>query len=263
MSSTPRAPEPIEPIEPGELVTSAQDAQKPAPKKKIKTTKDVNGVPQEIEIEVDDVEGPTWGPRDAHRLLNTDLRRVDAPLKVTGRARYTHDVRLPGMVWARLYCSPWPQGSVRVDAAKANAIPGVEAVIVLKEKIGYLGDPLVAVAARTSELAEDALRALVVEHTPAPFAVNREQSLAAGAPTVRSRGIESVPAKSGDKAESDAALAGAAAVVEATYTVPVQHHASLETHGVVVDYRGGDSATLYISTQHTFSAGEDAAKEPD
>jgi xanthine dehydrogenase YagR molybdenum-binding subunit len=249
---------------------SGQDAPKPAeqkpatqaPRKKtIKTTKDVNGVPQEIEIEVDDVEDPTWGPRGSHRLLGTDLRRVDAALKVSGRARYTHDVRLPGMVWARLFCSPWPQGTVRVDTSKATAIPGVEAAIVLKDKIGYLGDPLVAVAARTSELADDALRALVVEHTPTPFVLTRDQGLAEGAPKVKKRGNEGELATSGSKAEAEQALAGAAAVVEATYTVPVQHHASLETHGVVVDYRGGDSATLYLSTQHTISAGEDAARE--
>lgn len=248
-----------------EAPKAAQEAPKPpqdgAPrKKKIKTTKDVNGVPQEVEIEVDDVAGPTWGERKAHRLVNSDLLRIDAPVKVTGRAQYTHDIRLPGMVWGRVLCSPWPQGTVKVDIEAAQKLAGVEAVIVLKEKIGFLGDPLVAVAARTPELADDALRALKIELTAAPFVLDRTQALAEGAAKVRKNGNRSEPSTKGKRADVEAALANAASVVEASYSVPVQHHASLETHGVVVDYRGGDSATIYASTQSTFSIADDAAK---
>lgn len=239
---------------------AAQEPQAGGPrKKKIRTTKDVNGVPQEVEIEVDDVAGPTWGDRKTHTLVNTELRRIDAPVKVTGRARYTHDVRLPGMVFGRVFCAPWPQGTVKVDTRAAQQLAGVEAVIVLKEKIGFLGDPLVAVAARTPELADDALRALKVELTAAPFVLDRTQALADGAAKVRKGGNRSEPKTNGKRADVEAALANAASVVEASYSVPVQHHASLETHGVVVDYRGGDEATIYASTQSTFSIADDAA----
>ena len=237
-----------------------QDKPQGRPKKKIKTTKDVNGVPTEIEIEVDDVDGPTWGERKAHTLLNTDLKRVDGPQKLTGRARYTHDVRVPGMVFARLLCAPWPKGTVTIDASAAKALPGVEAVVQLKSEIGYLGDPICAVAARTPELCDDALRALRVELTPAPFVITPERALADDAPKVRKNGNKSDPRTEGDPAKVEAALAACAAVVEAVYTVPVQHHASLETHGVVIDYRGGEEATVYISTQDTFGSVEDAAK---
>ena len=57
-----------------------------------------------------------------------------------------------------------------------------------------------------------------------------------------------------------AALEGCAAVVEAEYREPVQHHVCLETHGVVVDYNGGEEATVYASTQGTFTVGGDAAR---
>jgi len=241
----------------------AQDAAQTPPKprtRKVKTTQDVNGVPQEIEIEVEDVDGPRWGARDTLKVLNTDLRRVDGPVKVSGRARYTHDVRLPGMVFARLLCCPHPTAEVKVDASAALALPGVEAAFQIAEKTRYLGQPIAVVAARTPELADDALRALKVEYTPQPFAVDRDQALADGAPKVRKDGNRGKPATQGDLAEAEAALAGAAAVVEATYTLPVQHHASLETHGCVVDFRGGSEATLYLSTQSTFGSDERVAE---
>ena len=96
-------------------MTVSQD--KSAKKKKIKTTQVVDGLEREVEIEVDDVGDKAWPSRGTLSVLNHDLPRVDGPAKVTGRARYTHDVRLPGMVWARvltcpaclLYTSPSPR----------------------------------------------------------------------------------------------------------------------------------------------------------
>jgi xanthine dehydrogenase YagR molybdenum-binding subunit len=68
-------------------------------------------------------------------------------------------------------------------------------------------------------------------------------------------------AKNGDETKVDAAFKTADAIVEADYMTPRIHHACLETHGMVVDYRGGDSATIYASTQGTFTIPADAAKE--
>ena len=72
-------------------------------------------------------EGPQWGPRESLTLLNHNLRRVDGPEKVTGRARYTHDIRLPGMVYARLLLCPLPNAEVELDFAAALKLPGVVA----------------------------------------------------------------------------------------------------------------------------------------
>src|ERR671922_33626 len=67
--------------------------------------------------------------------------------------------------------------------------------------------------------------------------------------------------KIGDPQKAEAAFATADAVVEAEYISSRIHHACLETHGMVVDYRGSDSATIYASTQGTFTIPGDAAKE--
>ncbi|PYS70449.1 MAG: hypothetical protein DMF73_12865 [Acidobacteria bacterium] len=103
----------------------AQPSPTPPKKKKIRVPRVVNGVEQMVEIEVDDVAGPGWGPNDKHALLNHRLTRVDGPLKVTGAANYTYDVRLPKMLYGRiLRC---PHGHARLkkfDSAAASAMPG-------------------------------------------------------------------------------------------------------------------------------------------
>src|SRR5688500_20227904 len=86
-----------------------------APKKmkKIKVTRAVNGIDTEVEIEVEDTgAGPVWGPNDKHRLINSRLVRVDGAPKVTGVAKYTHDVKLPGQLYARVLTSPHARAKV-------------------------------------------------------------------------------------------------------------------------------------------------------
>src|SRR5205085_1611632 len=137
----------------------------PPPKKKIiKVPKVVNGIDTLVEVEVDDTAGPTWGPRDAHTLLNHDLRRVDGDAKVTGRAKYTYDVRPQGMLFGRILTSPHASAQVvTIDTADAEKMEGVKAVISMGAKqLRYEGDPVAAVAAISPEIAEDALRAIKV-----------------------------------------------------------------------------------------------------
>ena len=212
-------------------------------------------------------EPPAWPERADMRVINTDLRRVDGPQKVTGRAVYTHDVRLPGMVYARLYLHPYPRLAIGgVDVDPALEVPGVVAAKALKgegDDVRYQGDDAVLawVAAETPEAADDGLRAIAVEASELyPPVVTREQALDDDAPPLRDAGNVTGTRERGDRIEVEAALEACDVVVEATYTLPVQHHACLETHGHVVDYRGGGEATVYASTQMvTASAGMFAA----
>src|SRR5712671_837644 len=148
--------------------------------------------------------GPSWGPREAHTLLNKDVPRVDGPVKVSGRAVYAHDVRLPGMLFARVLCSPYPVATVEFDVEAAKQMPGVGAVIDMGTKsVKWLGQPVAAVAADTPERADDALRALAPKWTPGKWAVTREQSLAEGAPAVGKKGNRGKENAQGDRAEAE------------------------------------------------------------
>jgi xanthine dehydrogenase YagR molybdenum-binding subunit len=247
----------------------AQPSPAPPKKKKIRVPRVVNGVETMVEIEVDDVAGPGWGPNDKHTLLNHRLTRVDGPSKVSGAAHYTYDVRLPGMLYGRiLRC---PHGHARVkkfDSSAASAMPGVKAIIPAPlEEFRFAGSPVAAVAATTPELAQDAARAIVVEYEVLPHVVRARDAIKPDSPGVLPRDPKKPEennlrqkAKRGDMQKVEAALASSDAIVEAEYITPRIHHACLETHGMVVDYSGGQSATVYASTQGTFTIPGDAAE---
>ncbi|HEY0079267.1 MAG TPA: xanthine dehydrogenase family protein molybdopterin-binding subunit [Pyrinomonadaceae bacterium] len=263
-------------------------------KKKVLVPRVVNGKETMVEIEVDDVAGAAWGANDRHTLLNKSHTRVDAPLKVTGAARYSYDVRLPGMLYGRILRSPHSHARItRLDLSAARRIPGVLAVVEANpqdvaegakkaaeeadkknpievgkpaepQERGYIvrfeGEPVAAVAAVTPEIAEDAIRAIAVEYRQLPHAVTLEDAMREGAPKVLNEGNVEEKEKRGDREKVAAAFAGCDAVVEAVYSTPIIHHACLETHGNVIDYRGGDTATVYASTQGTFTIPGDAAQ---
>src|SRR5688572_7486184 len=236
--------------------------------KKIKVPKVVDGVETEVEIEVEDVAGPSWGPNNAHKLVNKHIPRVDGPLKVSGTAKYSYDMRLPGMLFGRILRSPHARARVtKLDLGAAKKIPGVYAVEHTTKEAMHEGAPIAAVAARTPEAAQDALRAIVVEYEVLPHVVKEGDAIKDAAPHIfppdekgQLKGNVKFSNKNGDPEKTAAALKGADVVVEAEYRTSKIHHACLETHGIVVDYRGGDEATVYASTQGTFSIPGDAAK---
>jgi xanthine dehydrogenase YagR molybdenum-binding subunit len=236
----------------------------PKPKKKIRVPRVVNGVEQMVEIEVDEDSGPGWGPNDKHTLLNTRMTRVDGPLKVTGAARYTYDQRLPGMLYGRILRSPHAHARVtKIDTDAASKLPGVQAIVQAPlTEVRFAGAPVAAVAATTPEIAGDALRAIKVTYEVLPHVVHADAAIKPNAPkVVAEENNLQEKGKNGDPQKAEAAFATADEIVEAEYISPRIHHACLETHGMVVDYRGGDSATIYASTQGTFTIPVDAAKE--
>jgi xanthine dehydrogenase YagR molybdenum-binding subunit len=236
----------------------------PKPKKKIRVPRVVNGVEQMVEIEVDADAGPGWGPNDKHTLLNHRYTRVDGPLKAAGVARYTYDQRLPGMLYARVLRCPHAHARVTsLDTDAASKIPGVKAIIQAPlTELRFAGAPVAAVAATTPEIAGDALRAIKINYEVLRHVVHAPAAIRPDAPkVVAEENNLQEKGKNGDQQKAEAAFATADAIVEGEYISARVHHACLETHGMVVDYRGGDAATIYASTQGTFTIAADAAKE--
>ncbi len=236
----------------------------PKKKKKIRVPRVINGVETMVEIEVDEDAGPGWGPNDRHMLLNHRLTRVDGPIKVSGAARYTYDMRVPNMLYGRILRCPHAHARLtKFDSSAAANIPGVKAIIQSPlQEYRFAGAPVAAVAAVTAEIAQDAARAIVVNYEVLPHAVRAEDAIKPGAPKVvpdeKEENLQQKN-KAGDPQKVEAAFSSADAIVEAEYRTPRIHHACLETHGVVVDYSGGDAATVYASTQGTFTIPGDAA----
>ena len=250
-------------------------------KKKIRVPRVVNGVETMVEIEIDDEGGPGWGANDKHALLNHHLRRVDGPLKVSGIAEYTYDKQAPGMLYGRLLRSPHAHARVlKIDVTAAQRMTGVKAVISITDKpaqdasaagtkpseprdtiVNFAGEPVAAVAADTPEIAGDAIRAIKVDYEVLPHVVRADDALKEGAPKVYPEGNLEPRDSQGFATKVAAAWEQCDVVLEAEYRTPIIHHACLETHGHMIDYRGGDTATVYASTQGTFTIPGDAAKE--
>src|SRR2546421_3728518 len=210
----------------------AQPSPTPPKKKKVRVPRVVNGVEQMVEIEVDDVAGPTWGPNDKHTLLNHRMTRVDGPLKVSGAAHYTYDIRLPNMLYGRVLRCPYAHAKIkRFDSGAASRMPGVKAIIQAPlQEFRFAGSPVAAVAATTPELAQDAARAIVVEYEKLPHVVTAELAMKPDAPQVmpaEGRGSEPNVAqkdKRGDLQKVEAALATCDVGVEAEYRTARLHH---------------------------------------
>ena len=136
-------------------------------------------------------EEPKPWPADAvFRTVGKSQPRIDGPAKTTGRARYTHDVQLPGMLYARVLRSPHPHARIRsIDVSRAAALNGVRAVLacentkmqwdddvkLLDRFLRYVGDEVAAVAADDEDIAEDALGLIEVDYEPLPFVLDTEE----------------------------------------------------------------------------------------
>jgi xanthine dehydrogenase YagR molybdenum-binding subunit len=214
-------------------------------------------------------EPPPLPPNAELKVIGKRTPRLDGRLKVTGGAKYTADIRLPGMLYARMITAPHPHARIAsLDTTAAAAYPGVRAVHVLDRfdkdpVVRYAGQPVAAVAAISQAAADDAARLVRISWEPLPFVADIEAARAANAPLVfppnpddkvpRTGNVRG-PVKRGPqgkpKGDAEKALSEAPLVVDHTFRTQVQTHCTLETHGVVADWQP-DSALVYTSTQAT------------
>src|SRR5688572_18966173 len=118
------------------------------------------GSPQTLEVNVAEGDLRPWDLDSKLRVVKGRHPRLDGPAKVTGRAKYTFDINLPGMLWAKMVRAAVPAGEiVKIDTSKAEALPGVKAVWTTEHrKVRFAGQDVAAVAATSPELAADAAR---------------------------------------------------------------------------------------------------------
>jgi xanthine dehydrogenase YagR molybdenum-binding subunit len=135
----------------------------------IKTEKEVEGRVEEAWIVVEE-DGLVQWPEGPLAVVGRAAARVDGPARARGEARYTADVRLPGMLHAAILRSPHASAvATRVDLDRARSAPGVRAVLEpgacpgLEREAGYHGAPVAAVAADSRAEAEAALALVDVE----------------------------------------------------------------------------------------------------
>jgi xanthine dehydrogenase YagR molybdenum-binding subunit len=187
------------------------------------------------------------------RLISGEIPRLDGMAKASGKAKYPSDVHPEGMLFAAMLYSPHAHAKItKIDASKAEQIPGVRAVHLLVKDgatVRYQGDDIAAVAADTEEIARDGARAIEVEYEILPHVATEPQAMAEGAPRVNPRGNVQ-KGRAQESGEPDKAMESADATIEATYSVPVITHVCLEPHGLTVRWDGDRSMTAWASTQN-------------
>ena len=109
-----------------------------------------------------------WPDAEHRTLIGKRITRVDSPVKVSGQAKYTYDVKRPGMLFGKILRCPYAYTKVvSIDASAAEKMPGVKAIHIIQgpnSTIHWAGDEVVAVAAVDEPTAEDAVRAIKVKY---------------------------------------------------------------------------------------------------
>jgi xanthine dehydrogenase YagR molybdenum-binding subunit len=200
-------------------------------------------------------------PKD-RKVLSTESPRVDAPIKVDGRAKYAYDIQFPNLLYGRILRSPYAAANLRkINVEKARALPGVKAIAMIAQegaRVRYAGEEILALAAVSKQIADDALKLIEIDYEPLPHVVNVQSARREGAPRVFDRTENIGGSQPKTKGNIDQAFAEAAAVVEGEFRTPVQLHACLETHGLTAKW-DGDELTVWASTQGITSVREDLA----
>jgi CO/xanthine dehydrogenase Mo-binding subunit len=224
----------------------------------------------------------------AYTLLGQDFTPPDLQSKVTGKAKYAEDFRADGMLFCRLLTSTMPHARVTIDASEALAMEGVVAILtaddvppatapaepILTNEPLYIGDRILAVAARSEELAQEAIDRIKVEYEPLPYVIDPLASLFPAGPDARTdgnvvtaQGVKTIKWTAGDFASAgenalptgaagvewsfgdvEAGFAAAKYLLDETFVTAALSHQCLEPRSCMV-YWQGDKVFVYGSTQ--------------
>jgi CO/xanthine dehydrogenase Mo-binding subunit len=228
-----------------------------------------------------------------YKVIGTSPVRPDGVDKVTGRAQFGADFNLPGMIYGRVLRSPHAHARIkRVDTSKAKAMPGVYAVvsgadfpqaehgeiggegggdisdlaknIMARDKVLYHGHAVAAVAARSQQVAEQALAAIEVEYEPLTPVLDVLEAMKPDAPLLDEKLYTKNLLQKPDKPSNIAAVMQLArgnveegfeqadVVVEGEYRIPMAHQGYIEPHACIANTNEAGQSTVWCCTQGHF-----------
>jgi xanthine dehydrogenase YagR molybdenum-binding subunit len=196
---------------------------------------------------------PGWPEKRVQ--IGARAKRVDAPAKVAGAAKYSSDVQPEAWLYGMILRSKWPRAKVtRINLEKASQAPGIKAALAVREgerTVRYYGEELAAVAGTSKQACQDALRLIEVDATPLPFVVREDEAREESSPRVWDNAPNLARFKVVEKGDVDKAFSECPTVVEGFYTTPVALHNPMETHGNTVAWTD-EGVTAWSSTQAIF-----------
>ncbi len=220
--------------------------------------------------------------------VGQSVTRGEGPDKVTGKARYTADVILPGMLWGKVLRSPFPHARiVSIDTTKAKALPGVHAVItgqdvpdrrvgrrlkdfpvLARDRVLFVGEKVAAVAAESPDIAEEALLLIDVEYEELPAVYDPFEAMKPDAPVLHPdlASYIGLPAPASTIAENnvfahnvwskgdiDQGFAEADLVFEHTFTTQMVHQVYIEPHACVAKVEDDGRVQMWINNKAPFT----------
>lgn len=224
-------------------------------------------------------------------VLGKRLPRVDAIEKVNGEIKHVADIQLPGMLHIKFLRSPHAHARiVRIDTSKAEALPGVKAILthkntpkihprgkfefLLDETVHKAGEEVAAVAAITPEIAEEALDLIEVEYEVLPAVFDAEEAMKPDAPLIHPEhgsnlfhGTEAHPTPRcrsdgwliSEVGDIEKGFADADCVIEGTYETPIQYNCTPMPRGVACQWTG-NKLTCWADVQVSMPAWQDLAR---
>jgi len=213
--------------------------------------------------------------------------RPDGVDKVTGRAAFAADTTMPGMIWGKVLRSPHPHARIKsIDTSKAEALPGVKAVVtardvvdfpidksvmlgiqdmrwmcrnvMARDKVLFPGHPLAAVAATTEAIAAQACALIEVDYEVLPWAIEIDDALKPDAPILHDfMKFEGKPSniagrlevKKGDIAQG---FAEAEIIIERSFDTRPVHQGYIEPHACLISVAADNKTTIWSSSQGQF-----------
>src|SRR6201985_594764 len=221
------------------------------------------------------------------RWIGQRTIRPDGVDKVTGRAAFAADTTMPGMIWGKVLRSPHPHARIKsIDTSKAEALPGVRAVVtsrdvvdfpidksvmlgiqdmrwmcrnvMAREKALFPGHPVAAVAATSEAIAAQACDLIEIDYEVLPWAIEIDDALKPDAPILHEfNKFEGKPSniagrlevKKGDAAQG---FKEADIVVERSFTTRPVHQGYIEPHACLVSRGADNKTTIWSSSQGQF-----------
>ena len=219
-----------------------------------------------------------------YQSVGTRPLRPDGVDKVTGRARFGADMTAPGMLVGRVLRSPHAHARIKkIDASKAEALPGVKAVltsadlplndrqdrdvlvnVMAREKALYEGHAVAAVAAIDAKTARQALKLIKVDYEVLPHVTDVDEAMKPGAPVLHdhifTKGVEPTPKKPSNvvsrcefgHGDPEVGFKQADVVVEKDFKSEATHQGYIEPHAVLASMSTDGSAEIWCCTQGHF-----------
>ncbi|MFC2019321.1 xanthine dehydrogenase family protein molybdopterin-binding subunit [Chloroflexota bacterium] len=225
-------------------------------------------------------------------VVGHNVPKLDTPGKVTGSARYTTDIKLPGMLVGKVLRSPYPHAKIlSIDTSAAEGLPGVKAVVTAKDiagtvmfppkwqppltggevqrlavmlfppdwqpplvgdRVRCVGDAVAAVAAIDGDVALEALELIKVDYEPLPAVFDAFEALKPDAPQIHQAEHNKASAYEVVRGDVDAGFEAADFIAEGRFETPPQYHCCPEPNTCIASFDASGRLTIRSCSVNIF-----------